>query len=190
MREKRTEVDFSKHVHRVEIFKNEKGDEIRIDHFQVGNNRTNYIQFINTDEILTITGDFGNWVFCRPFVPSPKGYVSDGYWFEKMRIASEQKFERLDSDANEKEIRELIDHGLEDYGYEGEDLEKAKQWYDELLSEVDDDLGYMCKAYRDYYKPDFIKYENIPMIKETPISIQIIFDAFDEMCLRLENSSK
>jgi len=42
-------------------------------HFQVGDSSTNYIQFINTDRVLTVTGDFGNWVFCRPFVPSPDG---------------------------------------------------------------------------------------------------------------------
>lgn len=48
---KRTTIDFSEHEHRVEIFKcGEK--EIRVDHFQVGNSRMNYIQFINTDVLL------------------------------------------------------------------------------------------------------------------------------------------
>ena len=57
MRKNRIGVDFSEHTHRIEIFK--CGDkEIRIDHFQNGNSRINYIQFINTDEVMTVTGAF------------------------------------------------------------------------------------------------------------------------------------
>lgn len=184
---KRTDIDFSEHEHRVEIFKcGEK--EIRVDHFQVGNNRMNYIQFINTDEVLTVTGDFGNWVFCRPFVPSKGGHVDASYWIEKLRISSEQKLDSLDLDAIKKEIKELIESGLEEYGYEGQELEQAKEWFGELLEEVDDELGYLCKAYRDYSKPNFIDHEMIPCTKKTPVRLSIIFDAFDEICERLKKS--
>lgn len=186
MRDKRTSMDFSEHVHRVEIFKNDKGDEIQIDHFQVGNSRMNYIQLINTDETMTVTGDFGNWVFCRPFVPSPKGGVSDHYWFEKLSIASEQRFDQLDSESIAKEIQELIDHGLEEYGYDGDELKDAKEWFTELLREVDDKLEYEYKAFRCPYKPDFIDYEEIPYYMKTPVWLDIIFDAFDEICRRLK----
>jgi len=186
MRESRTGVDFSKHEHRVEIFKSEK-NEIQIDHFQVGSNNCKYIQFINTDRTLTVTGDYGNWVFCRPFVPSEDGYVSDGYWLEKLKILSEQDSAlSFDSEETTKEIQELIDKGLEDYGYEGEELSKAKEWFKELLEEADDELEYTFKAYRDYSKPDFIDYEQIPFQKKVNNWLLIIFDAFDEICKRLE----
>jgi hypothetical protein len=183
---KRTATDFSKHEHRIEIFKNENGKEIQIDHFQVGDSRMHYIKFTNTDENLIVTGDYGSWIFCRPFVPSPDGYVSGGYWMEKLTIGSVQKPYVFDSDIAAADIKELIDSGLENYGYEGEKLEKAKEWFRELLENCDDELDYQSKAYRDCYKPDFIDYEEIPSGKKVHPWLEVIFDAFDEMCERLK----
>jgi len=183
--ESRTGIDFSKHEHRVEIFKNGE-KEIRIDHFQVGNSRMNYIQFINTDEILTVTGDFGNWVFCRPFVPSEKGYTSDPYWLEKLKIASKQEAGRYDSEATAKEIQELIDKGLEDYGYEGKELKELKEFYTELLTYTDNEHEYIYHAYYGYSNSLNIDYESIPFCKSVDNWLLIIFDAFDEICKRLK----
>lgn len=129
MREKRTDIDFSQHKHRIEIFSNsETGHEIRVDHLQVGNSNYNYVQFINTDRILTVTGDYGNWTFCRPFVPSKDGYVSDLYWIEKLRMSNYLDFDTL----------------------------------------------------------DMIENEDIPHYKVIPCQLLAIFDAFDEICRRLE----
>jgi hypothetical protein len=183
----RTGIDFSKHEHRVEIFKNGE-KEIRIDHFQVGDSNNRYIQFINTDRVLTVTGDYGNWVFCRPFVPSADGCVSDSYWLEKLGTLSKQKAKSYDAEETAKNIKGLIDTGLEEYGYEGEKLEKAKEWYEELLLETDDELEYKYKAYRDNYIPRFIEYEDIPFCEKVDNWLLIIFDAFDEMCNRLKIS--
>lgn len=180
----RTGIDFGKHEHRVEIFKSEKS-EIQIDHFQVGNSRMNYIQFINTNEILTVTGDFGNWVFCRPFVPSEDGYVSDPYWLEKLKIASKQDPGRYDSEATAKEIQELINKGLEDYGYKGEELKEMKEWYTDLLSYTDNEHEYVYHAYYES-SPKNIDNESIPFCKSVDNWLLIIFDAFDEICKRLK----
>lgn len=184
----RTGIDFSRHIHRVEIFK--CGDkDIQVDHFQVGSSRINYIQFICTDEVMTVTGDFGNWVFSRPFKPSPEGHVSDSYWLEKLQMASEQRLERLNMDAISKEIKQLIRSGLRDYGYTGSKLKEAKEWYKELLEYTDDELGYLAKAYRDYDRPSFIESEDIPNTRQIPTWLNIIFDAFDEICNRLKKES-
>jgi len=183
----RTGIDFSKHEHRVEIFKN--GDkEIRIDHFQIGNSNINYIQFINTDRILSVTGDFGNWIFCRPFVPSEEGGVSDGYWLEKLRIASCQEAGKYDGDETAKEIQLLIDSGLEEQGYKGEELEQIKEWYTDLLGYTEDEHEYIYHAYRDY--PSYIDCEIIPFCKELNNWLNIIFDAFDEICFRLKENKQ
>jgi len=183
--------NWSKHEHRVEIFKNEKGDKIRIDHFQVGSSKMEYVQFINTDEILTVTGDYGNWVFCRPFVPSSTGYVCDHYWLEKLKIASKQEFTELDWKSIIGDIKEKID-SLEEEGYEGKQLKEAKEWYTELLevAESEDTLEYEYKAFRDYYKPSCIDYEEIPHYKEIPTQLLIIFDVFDEICFRLKEKEE
>ena len=183
---RRTDFNFDEHVHRVEEYK--CGNKtIRIDHFQVEYNNMFYIQFVNTDRFLTVSGDFGNWVFCRPFIPSPDGFVSDNYWLEKLKIGSQQSFERLDFDAIEEDIMEKLNGGLEDYGYEGDELEQAKEWYNNLLGYLGDEIGYKYHAFRDYAKPLFIDYDNIPLYKEMPERLNIIFDAFDEICNRLKN---
>ena len=189
MTKKRSNWDFSEHTHTVEIFKSEKGNEIRVDHFQKGDSNIGYIKFVNDDRGLSIFGDFGNWIFCRPFHPSADGYVSDDYWIEKLKMSSIQVFEQLDFDSIILDINELINSGLEDYGYEGDDLIEAKEWYQELLevAEGEDKFEYTYKAYRDSPKPDFIDYGEIPYYKEIPMQLNIIFDAFDEICNRMKN---
>ena len=180
----RTGIDFSQHEHRIEIFKSDE-NEIRIDHFQVGNSNTKYIQFINTDRVLTVSGDYGNWVFCRPFVPGECGDVSDMYWIEKLKILSSQEPGKFSSEDTAEEIKLLIASGLEDYGYEGEELESIKEWYTDLLSYVDDEHEYIFYAYRSYDRPHNIDNESVPFCKELNNWLNIIFDAFDEICKRI-----
>lgn len=184
--EKRTDWDFSGFQHKTVIFKSEDSKTIRIDKLQNGNSKIGYIQFLNTDENLLVTGDFGNWVFCRPFIPSPEGEVSEGYWIEKLKMNSIQNFENYDFDSIEKDIQELIDNGLEDYGYTGDKLKEAKEWFSNLLDYTDDPIEYVYHAFRDYSKPDFIDYEMIPTYKEFPVRLKIVFDAFEEICRRLK----
>lgn len=186
MRNKRTESDWSKHTHRVEYFRNAMGGEIRVDHFQEGTKRNRYIKFVNDDEGLSIYGDFGNWIFNRPFIPSKDGYVSDGYWCEKLTIGSTQEHSKYDSEGTREELQRMINTGLEEYGYSDEQLEKSKEWFEELLTHVDDELDYTYEAYRGY-NPTDIDYEWIPFVKELNIWLKIIFDAFDEICKRLED---
>lgn len=184
---RRTEFDFSKHKHRVEIFKcGEK--KIRVDHFQKEDSRMGYVKFVNTNDTLTVSGDFGNYVFCRPFVPSKDGFVSEMYWLEKLKMYSNQMFDELDFTSIIEDIKEKINGGLEEYGYKDKELEEATEWYNELLdvAESEDNLDYTHKTYRDYHKPNFIDYDDIPYYKLLPEQLKIVFDVFDIICSRLK----
>lgn len=183
---KRTNVDFSKHEHKVEIFKSDEWKEIRVDHFRKPDSWTYYIQFINTDRTLTITWDVWNWVFCRPFIPSPDWYVSDMYWCEKLRINSVQTAWEYDSETAQKEIQEIID-GLEDSWYEWDDLKEMKEWYESLLSYTENETEFLYHAHYEYGRPDNIDHEDIPNGKMWHCRLEVIFDAFDEICARLKN---
>lgn len=187
-RKKRTTWDFSKHTHRVEIFKSEEGNEIRVDHFQEGNKSCGYIKFVNDDRGLSVFGDFGNWIFCRPFYPSKEGFVSDGYWNEKLKISSSQEHAKYDSEATEKELRQMIKSGLKEYGYRGEELNEVKEWFKDLLYYVDDELEYTYHAYRGD-NPTNMDYEYIPFCKKGSYRLEIIFDAFDEICNRIDEKN-
>ena len=81
----------------------------------------------------------------------------------------------------------MINSGLEHYGYEGDELLKAKEWFKNLLDYTGDEYEYIYHAYRDYSKPDFIEYDEIPFVKKGSPKLEIIFDAFDEICNRLKS---
>tara|TARA_R110000851_G_C12783958_1_gene535653 strand:- start:75 stop:632 length:558 start_codon:yes stop_codon:yes gene_type:complete len=182
---KRTNWDFSEHTHKIEIFKSKEGNEIRVDHFRKGNSNMGYVKFVNDSRGLSVFGDFGNWIFCRPFHPSADGFVSDHYWNEKLKINSHQEHAKYDGDETHKEIQGLINGGLEDWGYKEGELIKCKEWLTELATYTDDELEYTYEAYRGN-NPTELDYDYIPFCKTGSVQLQIIFDAFDEICKRLK----
>lgn len=188
LREKYTDWDFSKYIHRVNIYKNSTGDEIRVDELQNGNSSIGYVKFVNHSMGLSVFGDFGNWIFCRPFLPSKEGYVSPMYWNEKLKLNSSQDHSRYDSEKTKKELLRLINIDLEvDFGYRGDDLTKAQEWLSELLACVEDELEYKYQAFRGE-NPTNIDYEDIPFCKEGSSQLLAVFDAFNEICNKIENS--
>jgi hypothetical protein len=183
LRKKMSDWDFSEHTHRVEIFKSDKGNEVRIDHLQKGNSMMGYVRFVNDDFGLSVFGDFGNWIFCRPFVPSKEGFVSAGYWNEKLKIASCQDHAKFDGDETEKELRELIkeiSENKEDYN----DPDRLIEFYTDLIDYTEDEIEYIYHAFR-YSMPSSLDYDDIPFAKKGSYQLRIVFDAFNEICNRL-----
>ena len=170
---KRTDIDFSKHE--VLVKSCELG---MIHHLHIPNTSYHNIRFINVGGVLSVTGDFGNWIFCREFHPSATEYVSDGYWEEKLRISSTQSDVDFDSEGTRHEIQELIDSG--DYSDE-EQINSLR----EMKIAADVSTG---GEYRDWVNEniDFIDYEYIPYCTETKFWLKCIFDGFDEICNRLK----
>jgi hypothetical protein len=232
---KRTGINFSEH----EVIITEQ-EGLLVHYFKKPNTIMNSIKFINTNGILAVTGDFGNWIFCREFHPSADGYVSEGYWNEKLSINSEQTCSKFDSEETEKELQKMLDehqvledilNDFKEYNNIDEDLdndnlikeinskddlifkdsgninvptndlddilgifeyeeylkEEDKEFIEELISSVDDELDYTSTAYRNsYYSGTRFDYENIPYYKTTHRWLLIIYDGFDEICRRMK----
>jgi hypothetical protein len=144
------------------------------------------VVFINIDGVMIVKGDFGNWIFCREFYPSKKDGVSDHYWAEKLMISSIQDPYEFDPEETGNRIREMLYRGgLEDYGYTGEKLERMKIYLEECLNYVtDSEWEYTYFAY--YNKPDFLDAESVILCKSLKSSLLAVFDAFDEICSRME----
>ena len=124
MKGKRTGLDFSKH----ELLCT-KSDELTIHHLKKPNTYYDSIKYINTQGIMAVTGDYGNWIFCREFHPSADDYVSSGYWCEKLSIASCQVYKEYDPEETEKEIkRRLKSKVYEDYCSEKNKEEYKEYW--------------------------------------------------------------
>lgn len=181
---KRTDIDFSKHIVLESHFKNENHS---LDVWDLKLNDNSYyhrVKFINSCGVLTVDGDFGRWSFNREFHPSKNGYVSDYYWCEKLQIGSKQEYSKYDSEKTKKELKNLIKSGLKEYGYEGNELTKLKEDFKELLDYVDDEIAYSNKAYRG---TEIYDYELIPFCKTIDNWLLAVFDAFEELCKRIED---
>ena len=79
----------------------------------------------------------------------------------------------------------MIETGLEDTGYEGDELKKGKEWFTDLLNYTYDEHDYIENAYKSYNDSD-IDPDYIPFCKKTLVRLEIIYDAFDEICRRLK----
>ncbi len=170
---KRTNVDFSKHILTTII-----DDNVSIYKLMLPNTRMDSVIFINSCGVMSVTGDFGNWIFCREFHPSPKNKVCSGYWDEKLINSSSQKSHIYDPEATLIEINNYRDN---------EELtEDVVDWLDELESNVNDYYNYVYVAYRE--TPDSIEHEYVPFREKRKIWLDIIYDSFDEICDRMENN--
>ncbi len=110
------------------------------------------------------------------------------YWTEKLIISSSQQPFKYDPEATANELQKGIKSELEEYGYEGDELKKVKEWYTDLLTHTDDEIEYTYKAYRND-NPVEMDFENIPFCEEYKAHLPVIFDAFEEICERLKIQS-
>jgi hypothetical protein len=171
MRKKRTDVDFSNHVLTIT-----RSKDYLVYNFAIPGTRTKSIRFINTHGIMAVTGDYGNWIFCREFHRSSEG-VSDMYWVEKLKIASTQDPYNFDSEAAVKEIEELLENPDHEFS------DQEKDWLERLkVAAKDGEYSYIAEAMD---RPGSFEAEMIPRGKVYNSWLPIIFDAFDEICQRV-----
>jgi hypothetical protein len=180
---KRTGVDFSKH----ELYITET-DEITIHHLKKPDSVIYNVKFSNIKDHLIVTGDLGNWIFCRNFIPiNDSEQISDGYWCEKIQISSTQDPYVFDNESTKKELEELIESGLEEQGYSEDRLEQMKEYYSDCLDHVNESKEiYQAFAYQNY--PSFMDYDQVVYRKDVHPQLKVVFDAFEEICNRLDGN--
>lgn len=188
LRKRYSENDFSKHI--LEI----KEDSLTSVHtLKLKDTSCYQVNFINTMDRLLVTGDFGNWVFCRSFIPSAEGYVSPNYWAEKGFIQSSQELEEFDSEATEKELKEYLDEYIyENYNMETDEYLENYDDEDETIDYIkgcierveDGEFDYKRYAYRE--EPSTWDCEDVIYCTKYKIWLLIVFDAFNEICRRIE----
>lgn len=179
---KRTDIDFSYYEVIVEDNENLLVHTIKRKNYE----KAYSIKFINTNGVMAVTGDYGNWIFCREFHPDKDTFASDGYWIEKLSYASSQEGEEFDFEATKKEIELGIKSGLEDYGYTGDELESMKEFYTELLEYVEDSPSEEYRSYAYNNMPSFCDTDYIPYVQKNKPWLDVVFDGFDEICRRLK----
>lgn len=176
MKGKRTGLDFEQHELRIT-----EQDDLLVHYLRKPNTICDSVKFINTNGILAVTGDYGNWIFCREFHPGPNAGVSDGYWKEKLKISSCQEPAKYDADKTENEIKRRIS--------EDDCPASFKEYYQELLLQIGDgEINYMYHAFND--APNGLDCEYIPLVKSVDHWLLCVFDAFDEICRRMKETQQ
>lgn len=175
---KRTQIDFSKHELLIT-----KQEGLLIHHLKKPDTMMDNIKFINTNGILAVTGDYGNWMFCREFHPSSDSHVSDGYWKEKLQILSSQEPNEFDEEETKKEIQELLKN--EEEGNE-ELSEEEKEYLEGCLEKVEyGQFDYEWYAHRENCGR-FFDHEYVPHSMKTKFWLTAVFDGFEEICERMK----
>ena len=176
MNKKRTDINWSSHV----VTKIEH-DGILIHKFAKPNTVCGSVIFINACGIMAVAGDYCNWIFCREFHPSSDGFVSDHYWCEKLKISSAQKPYDFDPKGTEKDIVERL-------GELELDDDDGREYLEDLVLHLDEgEERYLVYAYDNL--PDGRDHEFIPHTKKLNVLLEVIFDAFDEICRRMPEVS-
>jgi hypothetical protein len=180
---RRTGIDFSEHEVLVT-----KSEDFLMHYLKIPGTRMNSIKYINTNGIMAVTGDFGNWIFCREFHPSADKdtRVSDGYWHEKLSIASTQEALNFDGEATKAALKERLEEYKLEMADEGkEPNEDVVEYYEECMAKCDEhELDYTHYAYRE--QPDGLDYEDVIFLKDYKIWLKYIFDGFEEICSRMK----
>lgn len=175
MREKQTNIDFSEHELHIT-----KQDGLIVHFLKKPGTYYDCIKYINTNGIMAVTGDYSNWIFNREFIPSPTAEHWDGYMKEKLVISSCQEPAKYDAKRTEEAIKEFLKE---------EDLsEENREFLEELLTKVDDELEFLYYAFREGNHS--IDYEYMPYVKSVNYHFLAIMDGYNEICKRLRESEE
>jgi len=143
------------------------------------------VNFINIDGTLLVTGDYGRWSFCREFHPGIED-VSPHYWLEKIRIGSTQETGDFDAKYLQEQIKDKIETLIETFegDYQNENFAETLQFYKDLQDFDDIEPEYISYVNGD--KPSCLDWEDIPTGKKMNTSLEVIFDAFNEINRRVK----
>ena len=148
------------------------------------------LTFINSCGVMTVTGDFGNFVFCREFWPIPEGGVSEGYWLKKLKSKSCQNPRVFSARATEELldgfISELLDGEHGDFSNEEDTLRDIVSDIQDI--NIDDNEDFVVNQIRDVLENyEFEVDDKIPFLigYEYVDYLQTVFDGFNEICRRL-----
>lgn len=173
LRKPKTDIDWAKYELHVT-----KNDAVLIHDLKKPDTAHGRIQFINICGIMAVTGDYGNWIFCREFHPSKDNYVSQRYWLEKLQIASCQKPVNYDADETTKIINERLSK---------EDLEEdEREWLEDCLGHVYEGEFWYTSWMIDN-KPKWMDNEGLPIGEKINPWLEVIFDGFNEICRRMSD---
>jgi hypothetical protein len=185
MKGTRTGVDFSEHE--LIITKN---DSVLIHHLKKPDTIMDNIKFINIEGVLLVTGDYSRWSFCREFHPSADGHVSDYYWCEKLSIGSSHTYSDYSPEDTHEILVEELDNYIKDkikedskFDEENDD-DETLNYYKDCISNTDDELDYTYHAYRNI--PEGMDCESVVFIQKIKPQLQVVFDAFEEICRRMK----
>lgn len=181
MHKKRTDIDFSKH----EVLLIDTPG-LLVHHLKKPDTVIDNIKYINTQGIMAVTGDYGNWIFCREFHPDAKNGVSDQYWCEKLKMASTQEPYEFDVEGTKQALEQKIEEYIKILEESGKDEDQSiLEFYQECFDKCEEgELDYTHFVYRE--RPSALDYDDVIFVKDYKYWLKAVFDGFDEICTRMK----
>lgn len=180
---KRTGLDFSKHEATVVL----DSLDVSIHKLEIPHSKLGLVTFINTQGVMTVCGDFHNWVFDREFHPKIGfGNVSDHHWDEILENSSKQEAMVFDPEETEKFLKGYSAYHLEWYGEEL--LEEESEFIENLLDRVENEHEFM--DFSNNKRPDSFNFEMEFHKMKRHYYLDVVYDAFEVLCLKLEENAK
>lgn len=145
---------------------------------------TNHLKIVYTviDGVLLVTGDFGSWIFDKPFTPFPANIsVPVHYWAEKAELRSEQSPYEYDPGGTSDMIQQFMADNKDSLS----DVET--DYLDRCLSISDDEVSYLSYAYNEM--PDTWDSESVMVSHKLKPSFLAIIDGFEAICYKLLNDA-
>lgn len=181
---KRTDIDFSKHKYERLNLNDVTGScpaticSLHLD------SEYHKVVLITANGITSVTGDFGNWVFNREFVPDSRCSDFPGaYWASKLSSYSGQSGYVYDGDKTEERIKYLLSkEGQEEFGREW--AEDEKEYLENCFRYTDSEQEYVNAAFHTrtgWFARDS---DHVPYEERLNPWLEAIFDAIEEMCRR------
>jgi hypothetical protein len=178
MKGKRSGIEFDQHELIVT-----KTDDLTVYRLKKPDTYTESMRFINVMGVLVVTGDWGNWIFCREFHPSAdkNAGCSDGYWCEKLQISSTQQPYEYDPEATLALINERLNNPEEELD------EADREYLRQCRDRHDERYEYLEWAHNNL--PNGRDHEYVPNRQRVQFWLQVVFDGFDEICRRMREQS-
>ncbi|UDQ96838.1 hypothetical protein AAEX28_07205 [Lentisphaerota bacterium WC36G] len=185
MSDKRTQADFSKHELIVKEFDID-GKKLTIHHFKQRDSHNLEVKITNFDGNCTITGDLGNYIACREFIPTANNIISDYYFCEKLTTYSTQKVFEFDANSQIIELAKWEKELLEDITNEDE-IEEIKEQFTPLFDACKN--GSQQELEVELYNSD-LEFDEFQPEQKIETWLLMIFDAFEEIGRRLAEKEK
>ena len=170
------ETDFTTWSHKREVFESESGKTITVDTLSKSGS---HISFSSNKKTLTVTGNFGNWIFNHSANPYPDrdACIDNDIWCKRITSNSAQQPLEFSLWKSIQQLYLIAAAQTNEKDYIG--------WltYADAVADAANEVGY--KVLIEECRPDWMDIDAVEPVYVPHKNLLKVFDAFEAVCLKL-----